>query len=71
MDNYLRLILAALREAQAVVAVHLEPEGPDAVRTLSTLLGILDDKQLLAAQRAIEEPGSGGDMRDDPPPQRR
>src|SRR4051812_28607866 len=64
-------LLKALRDAQAVLAEHVEPDGPDARCTIDRLLAILDDEQLVEVQRAIDPKaralGGDDDMRDDPP----
>jgi hypothetical protein len=43
------LMVKAISDARSVLADHLAAEHPDAKATINSLLGILDDRKLLAA----------------------
>ena len=53
MAPQVTLMIKAISDAQSVLAAHLAAEHPDANATINSLLGILDDRKLAAAVRAI------------------
>ena len=50
-------MIKAISDAQSVLAAHLAAEHPDANATVNSLLGILDDRRLVAAIRAMAVAG--------------
>jgi hypothetical protein len=48
-----RVQYQALRDAQRVLAAHLEAEYPDDRATINALFGILDDRELIAALKTV------------------
>jgi hypothetical protein len=58
MAPQVALMIKAISDAQSVLAAHLAAEHPDANATVNSLLGILDDRKLVAAVRCIAAVGS-------------
>lgn len=58
MTEELRTILSALGEAQGVITRYLQPTGKpadrDARQAIGKLIGILDRRDLVVAQRAVK-----------------
>ena len=57
MAPQVAVIIKAISDAQSVLAAHLAAEHPDAKDTVDTLIGILDDRKLVAAVRAMAAAG--------------
>jgi hypothetical protein len=57
MAPQVALMIKAISDAQSVLAAHLAAEHPDANATVNSLLGILDDRRLVAAIRAMAVAG--------------
>ena len=53
MKDQVTTLMEAVRQAQAVLAEYLEPGPRNAERTLSALLEILDDKEVVTALRLL------------------
>lgn len=57
MAPQVAMMATAITEAQRVLATHLAAEHPDAEATVNSLLGILDDRKLVAVVRVIAAAG--------------
>lgn len=50
-----QLLISTVREAAYIIAQHLQPVGPDASRTLSRLIAVLDNEHLACAIERLEK----------------
>jgi hypothetical protein len=57
MAPQVALMIKAISNAQSVLAAHLAAEHPDPKATVNSLIGILDDRKLVAAVRAMAAAG--------------
>jgi hypothetical protein len=57
MAPQVALMIKAISDVRSVLAAHLAAEHPDANATVNLLLGILDDRRLVAAIRAMAVAG--------------
>ncbi len=55
MTKPAEIILEALEQAQAIMARWFEPEGISAEQAIDELLPVLDNIQLIRAQRELRE----------------
>lgn len=55
MEKSAEIVLAALEQAQAIMARWFEPEGISAEQAIDELLPVLDNIQLIRAQRELRE----------------
>lgn len=55
MEKSAEIVLAALEQAQAITARWFEPEGISAEQAIGELLPVLDNIQLIRAQRELRE----------------
>jgi hypothetical protein len=53
MKDEITTLMEAVRQAQAVLADYLEPGPRNAEKTLSALLDILEDKEVVKAMRLL------------------
>ena len=53
MAPQVALMIKAISNAHSVLDAHLAAEHPDAKATVDSLIGILDDRKLVAAVRAM------------------
>jgi hypothetical protein len=57
MAPQVALMIKAISDSQSILAAHLAAEHPDANATVNSLLGILDDRRLVATIRAMAVAG--------------
>jgi hypothetical protein len=50
-----QLLILTIREAGRIIAEHLEPDGRDALQTLSRLIATLDNEDLARAVERLEK----------------
>jgi hypothetical protein len=50
-----QLLVSTVQAAGRIIAEHLEPGGPDAARTLSRLIAVLDTEDLARAIERLEK----------------
>ena len=54
MQNELRIVLEAMRRAQAKIAFYLEPGNGNPQKAFSELVDVLDAEDVVAAMRALQ-----------------
>lgn len=54
-----RVIRAAVKEAQAILARYVEPGPRDCNKTINDLLNVLDDEKLIEAMEREDAQGAG------------
>jgi hypothetical protein len=57
MAPQVALMIEAISNAQGVLDAHLATEHPDAQATINLLIGILNDRKLVAAVKAMAVAG--------------
>ncbi len=57
MAPQVALMIEAISNAQGVLTAHLAKEHPDAQATINLLIGILNDRKLVAAVKAMAVAG--------------
>jgi hypothetical protein len=57
MAPQVALMIKAIGDARSVLAAHVAAEHPDDKATVNSLLGILDDRKLVGAVRAVAAAG--------------
>jgi hypothetical protein len=50
-----QLLISTVREAGLIIADHLEAGGPSALQTLSRLIAVLDNEDLVRAIERLEK----------------